>query len=118
MMRFKIDENMPVDAAKLIQQYNYDVHTVFDENMSGAGDKDVFKACIDEKRILITLDLDFSDIWTYPPKETSGIIVIRTKKQDMHTLIAILTRLFEVLTTDDVLQKLWIVEEDRIRIRD
>ena len=117
-MRFKIDENLPVDAAKVIRQYNFDVHTVHDEHMSGAVDDDIYQVCIHEKRILITLDLDFSDIRAYTPKESSGIIVIRTKKHDRHTLISILTRLFEVLTADGISQKLWIVEENRIRIRE
>ncbi len=38
--------------------------------------------------ILITLDLDFSDICTCPPHQYPGIVVLRTNRQDKEHLIA------------------------------
>jgi len=36
---------------------------------------------------LITLDLDFSDIRTYPPYEYPGFIILRLKKQNKNYVI-------------------------------
>ena len=45
--------------------------------MGGASDVEVAAVCIGEERVLVTQDLDFSDIRTYPPAEYYGIVVFR-----------------------------------------
>jgi predicted nuclease of predicted toxin-antitoxin system len=37
-MKFKIDENLPVEAAELIRNEGYDAVTVWDQNLGGAAD--------------------------------------------------------------------------------
>ena len=67
MMRFKIDENLPIEAADLLNQRGHDAQTVLQEELSGAPDTDIASVCKREKRALLTLDTDFSDIRTYRP---------------------------------------------------
>lgn len=50
-------------------QGGHDAHSVLDEDLRGAADPSIAKVCQDERRILITLDLDFAHIKNYPPKE-------------------------------------------------
>jgi predicted nuclease of predicted toxin-antitoxin system len=116
-MKFKIDENLPVEVAILLKDSGYDAHTVHDEGMTGANDDKINSRCKSEDRILITLDLDFSDIRNYPPESNPGIIVIRTVKQDKKFILQIISELIFVIKTEPVQQKLWIVEEDKIRVR-
>lgn len=66
-MRFKIDENLPAEVAELLQASKHDAMTIFDQRMVGELDPKVASVCKSEERALITLDLDFSDIRTYPP---------------------------------------------------
>lgn len=66
-MRFKLDENMPAEAADLLGNSGHDVHSVYDEGLGGADDQAIAQAVRQEWRILITLDLDFADIRLYPP---------------------------------------------------
>jgi predicted nuclease of predicted toxin-antitoxin system len=88
-----------------------------EESLAGAGD-DIIAATIKrENRVLITLDLDFPDIRTYPPERYSGIIVLRPKAQDKIALMALLRRLLKALENNRPDQALWIVEPDRIRYR-
>jgi predicted nuclease of predicted toxin-antitoxin system len=68
-MRFKLDENMPVEAAELLRAANYVADTVHDEQLAGHPDPDVALVCQREQRALITLDLDFADIRAYPPDQ-------------------------------------------------
>jgi hypothetical protein len=66
---------------------------------------------------LITLDLDFADIRTYPSEHYSGIVVLRPKAQDKIAIMALLRRLLKALEGNRPGQELWIVESDRIRYR-
>ncbi|MDF5725367.1 MAG: DUF5615 family PIN-like protein [Rhizonema sp. PD37] len=66
-MKFKIDENLPVELADLLQSAGYDAMTVNQQKLSGEKDPIILEICQQEGRVLVTLDLDFADIRTYPP---------------------------------------------------
>lgn len=61
-MKFKLDENLPVEAAALLREAGHDALTILDQQMGGQTDDEIIQVCTQEKRALITLDLDFSDI--------------------------------------------------------
>ena len=79
-MRFKVDENLPIDLADLLTGLGHDGKTVNDELLQGVSDPRLIETCDREKRILATLDVDFSDIRAYPPKDHEGIIENATMK--------------------------------------
>ncbi len=117
-MRFKIDENLPEEYAALLRDSGFEAATVGDEGLGGAEDAVVAERSRREQRILVTLDLGFADIRSYPPGEHPGIVVIRSKIQDKNTLIALLRRAVKVLPERSPEGQLWVVEADRIRFRD
>jgi predicted nuclease of predicted toxin-antitoxin system len=51
-VRFKLDENMPRDAATRLSDEGHDVETVIDEGLGGEDDPPVLQAATDESRIL------------------------------------------------------------------
>ena len=55
-MKFKIDENLPVELADLLQQAGYDAVTVNQQKLSGEKDLILFDICQQEGRVLVTLD--------------------------------------------------------------
>ena len=116
-MKFKIDENLPVEFAEVLQSEGWDAVTVLDEEMSGASDMDIFAICSTESRALISLDMDFTDIRLYPPLESPGILVFRIQPQDKEHLLDVLKKIIPLMKEKDLTRSLWIVEEDRIRIR-
>ena len=117
-MRFKVDENLPDEASDLLREAGHDSATVHDENLRGADDRVLAAQVQREKRALISLDLDFSDIRTYPPQDYDGMIVIRSTRQDKLTLLAFVRQIISALNTEPLQGRLWIVEADRIRVRD
>jgi len=116
-MKFKIDENLPAETANLLEQVGYNATTVHGQHLTGSMDQDIASACRSEQRVLITLDLDFADIRTYPPKEYPGLIVLRVKRQDKFTILNVVTRLIKLLPTEDIQGRLWIVDEKRVKVR-
>jgi predicted nuclease of predicted toxin-antitoxin system len=90
---------------------------VNEEKLAGAVDADVYAAAQKENRILITLDLDFADIRTYPPSETQGIWVLRSGSHDIKSIVSILERAVLVAERETTAGRVWIVEPSRVRIR-
>jgi predicted nuclease of predicted toxin-antitoxin system len=117
-MKFKLDENLPVEASALLREAGHDALTVLDQNMGGEPDEHIIQICSQEKRVLITLDLDFADINAYPPSNYHGIFVLRVKRQSRSKVIEAVAKLIPYLPSESVEKQLWIVEEDKIRIRE
>jgi predicted nuclease of predicted toxin-antitoxin system len=116
-MRLKTDENLPQSVVKLCRDAGHDVQTILDEHLSGSNDAAVLAAATRESRVFVTLDKDFSDIRAYPPGQFSGIVVLRARDQTTVHIRALVSRVLPILGTDDVVGKLWIVDERRVRIR-
>ena len=116
-MRFKVDENLPVEVAELLRQAGHDAVTVMEQHPGGSVDSEVASVCQHESRALITLDTDFSDIRAYPPGESPGLVVLRLRRQDKLYVLGVLRRLIEVFSREPLEGHLWIVEEERVRIR-
>lgn len=73
--------------------------------------------CRKETRALLTLDLDFSDIRTYPPEDYHGIVV-RPSIQSITTLVRLTARLLTLFEGEPLESHLWIVEDHQVRIRE
>lgn len=116
-MKFKIDENLPAECALLLRDAGFEADTVADEQLTGAQDSVIAGRVRQEERVLITLDLDFANERSYPPSEHSGIIVLRMKRQDKHTILALMPRIIACLATRRPDGELWIVQPDRVRFR-
>ena len=116
-MRFKIDENLPIEVADVLERAGHDAKTIADQQMSGQIDSNIARVCLAEHRVLITLDIDFADIRTYPPSDYPGLIVLRLDRQDKPHVLDVIRRLIASFDKEPLGQRLWIVEESRIRIR-
>ena len=116
-MRFKIDENLPIDVADLLRLAGHDALTVIDQSLIGEDDSRILDICKEEERTLITLDLDFSDVRSYPPQEYFGLVVLRLYRQDKPHVLETIKRIIPLLEQEEIESRLWIVEESRIRVR-
>ncbi len=118
MIRIKVDENLPIEVARRLNDAGHDALSVLDQKMGGASDEEIAGVCRDEGRILITLDGGFSDIRAYPPKENPGFIVFRLRRMNKAHVLEMVGRVTEALGLEEINGRLWIVDESRIRIRE
>ena len=116
-MQFKIDENLPIEIAELLTTAGHDAKTVNDQQLQGVSDHILIDRCKSEQRVLVTLDTDFSDIRAYPPEEFSGIIVLRVRIQAKHHVVKVFRGIIPLISREPLMQRLWIIEENRVRIR-
>ena len=61
-MRFKVDENLPMEVAQLLREAGHEATTVLDQHLGGVDDLTIASICQQEGPALVTLDLDFSDM--------------------------------------------------------
>ncbi len=117
-LRFKLDENVPGEAASVLRAAGHDVRTVLDQGLGGRADDEVSRVCRDEARVLVTLDLDFGDIRTYPPADYAGIWVLRPATQSIDAMRDLLRRAIALTANEHVSQRLWVIEPSRLRIKE
>jgi predicted nuclease of predicted toxin-antitoxin system len=116
-MKFKTDENLPVEAAEDLRQACHVAVTVADQQLAGEPDIRVADACRAEGRAVVTLDLDFSDIRVYPPSDYAGIIVLRPSVQTITNIRRLVGQVIALLPAEPLAGHLWIVDEGQILIR-
>jgi predicted nuclease of predicted toxin-antitoxin system len=117
-VRFKLDENLDPRLSALVREDGHDVETVLSEGLSGSNDEVVYDVCLQEARVLITLDLDFSNPFRFPPGVSDGIVVVRPTRPTIPRIRAILAAALPSLKQQALRGKLWIVEPGRIRFYD
>jgi predicted nuclease of predicted toxin-antitoxin system len=115
-VKFKVDENLPIEMAQILGAAGYDAVTVRQQRLQGYADNPLSRLCAEEERILLTLDLDFADITTYYPSRYPGFIVFRLRSQGKRHVLSVFQRLLPMLTSALPTNQLWIVQENRVRI--
>lgn len=116
-MKVKVDENLPGEVADLFRAAGHEAETVVEERLGGIPDPVLSRIVRQEDRLLITLDLGFADIRAYPPERYAGLLVLRLRRQDKPHVLEVISRLMVPLAAEDPRGHLWIVEEQRVRIR-
>lgn len=116
-MKIKIDENLPTELAEFLAAGGHDVHTVPCEALTGQEDKVVFTAAVSEKRLLITQDLDFSDVRQFRPGTHPGIVLIRLRDPSRRRIV---DRMNQVLTAYSI--ESWagcfvVISDRKLRVR-
>jgi len=116
-LKFKLDENFGTRTQHIFESARFEVDTVRDEGLGGSSDEIIYNTCCSEKRCLVTLDLDFSNVLRFPPEKTGGIAVIRFHANPTLPQLEKLIRQFlKQLTVTSINKQLWIIEPNRIRI--
>jgi predicted nuclease of predicted toxin-antitoxin system len=115
-VRLKLDEQLGRHWAEQLRSAGHDVHTIWDEDLSGASDAEVLAAASAEDRVLITMDLDFANPMRFPPEKAGGIVVLRARVPTGRAEIDQLTgALVDALQVASPAGQLWVVDRDRVR---
>jgi len=115
-MQVKLDENLGERGRHAFTEAGHDTTTVADQGLAGAVDPRVIEVCQAEGRCLVTLDLDSSNPFRFPPEEYAGIAVLRLPRRPTpNDVDRTVQALISGLAQDSIVGKLWIVEPHRIR---
>lgn len=116
MAAVKLDGNVPDSVATVLRVAGHDVALARDEQLGGADDERLLGVATSEGRVLVTLDLDFTDIRRHPPQAAAGIVVFRLHAQTLAAMRRAATSCGGLLHREPVAGRLWVLDESRLRI--
>ncbi len=115
-MQLKLDENLGNRGMELLRKAGHQVATVSEQKLCSASDKTVIEVCREEKRGLVTLDMDFANPLVFNPSLYSGIAILRLpSRPTLQDLLEAIQTLINALINKNIEGKLWIIQRGRIR---
>jgi len=116
-MRFLLDMGISPRTAILLREIGHEATHLLDENLERMSDQDILTKAREERAILLTHDLDFSDLLAASGETLPSVIVFRLKSMrpenvNRHVL-AVVDQHAQELASGSILS----VTENRIRLR-
>jgi predicted nuclease of predicted toxin-antitoxin system len=115
-MKIKLDHNLSRHLKSVLEAFGHDVDTAFDEGLERSTDREVLHEASEQARILFTLDKDFLNLKTYPPRNHAGVIVFRPPRQGARAVTKIVEAFVRSADLKKYRKRTAVVEPTRIRI--
>ena len=115
-MKIKLDDNLPAGLVPLLAGLGHDVDTVIDEGLASANDDELWKGAQGAGRLLVTQDLDFSDIRKFKPGTHCGIVLVRLRDPSRAALSDRLRWLFTSEPVEEWVGCFVVVTEHKLRV--
>ena len=116
-MQFLADMGVSQRVVEWLNKIGHSATHLRDEGLHRLPNGEIFKKAIDEKRLVLTLDLDFSEIQALSPREKISVIIFRLRNTRTPNVIenwkSVLSKCGESLESGAVIT----VEEARHRVR-
>jgi len=116
-MKIKLDENMPASLKGLLASLGHDTDTVVSEGLAGRDDSTIWSAAQEAGRLLVTQDLDFSDLRKFMPGTHNGVVLFRLQEPGWPALMSRAESVFSTIRVDDWAGCLVVVTQHKIRVR-
>jgi predicted nuclease of predicted toxin-antitoxin system len=116
-MRFKLDENLPLELSADLRTAGHDADTVIDENLKGAPDRLVIETALGASRILLTLDKGIANIVLHPQELHAGVVLFRPGSSGRAAVLDFVRSRLPLLFQNDLERRVTVVSATRIRFR-
>jgi len=113
-VRFKLDENLPVELAAELRAMGHDTDTVADERLCGEPDPAVVEAASIADRILLTLDKGIADVRS---QWRAGVVLSRADSAGRRTVLSFVLERISRIASMDLAGRVTVVGPARIRLR-
>ncbi len=116
--RFLIDEDCPLNLETLLNSKGYEAIHVRTCGLSGTKDPELFIFAQQEQRIIISRDLGWANMNTYPPNTHWGLIVLRMPFTATATEIKeTFDGFINIVNMSELTGAIVIVDKNKFRIR-
>jgi len=118
VLKLLLDANLSPKTRKYLEKkFDFNVIDLITENKYGMTDEQVIKLAKKEKRIIITFDLDFGEIYYFNERGKVGTIVLRLENQTVESINKVLDKFFQKEAKNiDLERSLVVIDENKIRI--
>jgi predicted nuclease of predicted toxin-antitoxin system len=116
-LKVTVDEDLPRQAVKLLQDHGYDAASVVEQGMGGWKDADLWIAIQKDERYLVTADKGFGDIRVYPPGAHRGILLLRPDEDGIRPVVELLQKVLDAYNLEDLVGATTVASPRGIRLR-
>jgi hypothetical protein len=116
-MKFKLDENLPVELVGDLHAAGHEAQTVAEEGLTGTADSVLVERARGEGRVFLTMDKGIADPRIYPPKQYAGLILFRPPSSGRGVVLTFIRRHLPSILGIDPAGRLLVVSERGIRTR-
>jgi predicted nuclease of predicted toxin-antitoxin system len=100
-VKFKLDENLPLEILEDLRRAGQEADSVHDEGLAGEPDSVVLEKSREDGRILLTLDKGIGDLRSYRSGKSPGIVLFRPGSSGRSTVLSFVrVHLPEILNLD------------------
>ncbi len=116
-MRFKLDENLPVELLEDLRAAGHEADGLRDEGLIGAPDDVVLDLVRRERRVLLTLDKGIANVRAHPPEAHAGIVLFRPPAAGRGTTLLFVRRHLASLFERELTGRLLVITDRGLRLR-
>jgi predicted nuclease of predicted toxin-antitoxin system len=116
-MRFKLDENLPIELLTDLRAAGHDAETIPAEGLTGSVDPLVMHRVQSESMVLLTMDKGIANTQAYPPKRYAGIVLFRPHSSGRGTVLTFIRRHLPAILQAELSGHLLVISERGMRIR-
>jgi predicted nuclease of predicted toxin-antitoxin system len=116
-MDFLTDANVFVPMVLGLRNMGHDVLDLKETGLENLSDSELFRMAHDKRRILITMDKDFSNILLYPPGDHHGIIIVKLYRLKVAEATKIFLDAMHDINPEEIPMNLVIIDRNKTRIR-
>lgn len=115
-MNFLVDESVFAPMAEALKRAEHDVLTAKDAGLLGQPDERIFAQAIADKRVLLTLDTDFTRTARYNPRRCGGIVVARLFRLPVDEATRILVEAISNMDPGALVGRLAVITREGVRM--
>ena len=116
MLKIFADECITQDIVIALRDQGLDILTAREAGLIGADDDAIFDFALKDKRILLTFDREFGNIFRFSINKSAGVVIILIGQMSKEETINIPLNFFSFAKSRDLKSKLVIIGKTRIRI--
>ncbi|HHT9126503.1 MAG TPA: DUF5615 family PIN-like protein [Candidatus Brocadiia bacterium] len=116
-MKFLVDMSLSPALADWLVQQGHDAIHALQAGLERTSDEVILGRARDEKRVIITADLDYPRLLALAQAEGPGLILFRGGNYGEQEAIERLTRVLETIPNEEFPNSIVVVEKGRIRRR-
>ena len=114
-MKFLLDANISPETAIHLRSLDHDAKSLIEEKKGHLSDREVVAFAVRERRLIITFDLDFGELYYFSYKTRIGVIILRLRDQRVEMVNAVLENFLANLQRP-IDKRLVILTESEVRI--
>lgn len=116
-MNLFADECVFGPTIKLLGNKGHDIVTVHDFALNGHEDTEILATATAQRRVLLTIDLDFGNIRHYPPEYHAGVIILRVRHSTVEQVHTILVQFLQTTPQTTIENTLIVIDHNKVRLR-